>query len=204
MANKSSAVPWAKYEPRELRIKRKTPPNFEQWASLMFTFNTMAQSSPFWRGDLYLKGEEWFGEDRATSIFEPGPWNLKTWQNNASVCRHVEPSRRREELSYSHHAEVAYLDPALQEQYLQTAIDNMLNVRQLRELVRSEQGDANEDRGEDVEFETRGLGEFLKGEADKIERRLNEASGEIRALMTTAVESLRDAHKLSKEGEADD
>lgn len=185
-------IPWAKYEGRELQIKRKNKPPFEQWESLMVAFNQMAQSSPFWRGDLYLKGEEWYGEDQATSIFDDQDWNLKTWQNNASVCRRIKPSRRRE-LSYSHHAEVAYLDPELQEQYLQTAIDTQLSVRKLRTLIQGEQGH---------ERKTGALGKFLDGEADKIANRLEEADGDVKNLMRTAVESLQTAAEVQKDSEA--
>lgn len=189
-----SNIKWAKYEKRALKITRKTAPPFEQWESLMVSLNQMQESGGFWRGDLYLAGEEWYGENKATSIFDPTIWSVKTFQNNASVCRRIPHESRRRELSYSHHAEVAYLkDESAQARYLQIAIDNMLSVRKLRELIRSEE------QGEEVNFRKRPLAQFLEQEANKIGNRKDEAEGEVLQLMQTAVDSLMDAFEIARD-----
>ena len=102
---------WFKVTAVGLDITRKTKPPFEQWESEVVIAELRRKSEPWWRGDLYLKGEEWYGENKATSIFDPLTMDVKTWQNNASICRRIERSRRREELTFSHHAEVAYSEP---------------------------------------------------------------------------------------------
>ncbi|GAH16322.1 unnamed protein product, partial [marine sediment metagenome] len=112
--------------------------SFDEWKSLMFTLNAMNESGGFWRGDLYLAGEQWFGENQASSIFDPTNWNVKTWQNNASVCRRIPTSLRREQLSYTHHAIVAYLDPEQMKHYLDVAEQQKLNTRELSGLIKSE------------------------------------------------------------------
>jgi len=148
---------WVKYNKRALIVTRKTAPPFEEWVSVMETMNQVGQSHTFWLGDLYLVGEQFYGEERATSIMDSTDWNLKTLQNAASICRRIEPTRRREELSYSHHAEVGYLEPDEQDYYLQKAIDNQLSVTKLRNMINyeKEHGLGSADNEDDVAFKKR-------------------------------------------------
>jgi len=193
-------VKWIHYLVIGLEIERKTAPPFEQWEGEIRVTETMRFSAPWHRGDLYLKGEEWYGEDRATSVFDPMLHDVKTWQNNASVCRRIQLSRRREELSYSHHAEVSPLEPAQQDTYLQLAVDNLLSVRQLREKIRADLGD------DDVRFRTRPFDERAQDLADKgerlaeeISRKLPVAGEDAAAVLTEGVEKFREAARLLAE-----
>ena len=80
------------------------------------------------RGDVYAFLAEKFGIEH------------KTLNNYASICRALEVSRRRETLTFSHHAELAYLPESLQgheEKFLDEAIINQWSVRQLREAIQS-------------------------------------------------------------------
>lgn len=52
------------------------------------------------------------------------------------VCRSIEPSRRREKLSFSHHQEVAHLAPEDQDIWLDTAERCRPSVKQLRKDIR--------------------------------------------------------------------
>lgn len=191
----STSFKWMTFKSRGLEIKRKTKPPFEQWEEAIGGFDQSMQSSPFWRGDLFNKGMEWYGDTKSTSIFDPSLTNIKTWQNNASVCRRIPYESRRRELSYSHHAEVAYLEEAAdQDRYLQIAIDNVLSVRQLRELIR-------DDTGEEVKFNKRPLDIFLEQESQKIANRKEEAAGDVYNLMQTAVDSLADAAEIQRDAD---
>jgi len=58
----------------------------------------------------------------------------KTLQNYKSISNSVEPSRRREELTFGHHSEVAKLEPEKQKFFLQKAVDENLSVRELRKI----------------------------------------------------------------------
>ena len=201
---------WMVFKVRGLEIKRETKPPFEQWEEAINGFDQSLQSSPFWRGDLFLKGTEWYGDTKATSIFDPLITNVKTWQNNASICRRISGSRRREALSYSHHAAVAYVNPEhftkksldlsrktpeqLQDHYLDVATSNGLSVRKLEALIRSDKND----EGEEINFQKRPLVKFLEQEANKIGNRKEEAEGDVYNLMQTAVDSLMDAHEIQK------
>ena len=169
---------WFKVTAVGLDITRKTKPPFEQWESEVVIAELRRKSEPWWRGDLYLKGEEWYGENKATSIFDPLTMDVKTWQNNASICRRIERSRRREELTFSHHAEVAYLEadqfpegsalaemndaPRMQDYYLAMAIENGLSVRALRDKINADKG------RETISFEVDEFDERAKKLAEKV------------------------------------
>lgn len=58
---------------------------------------------------------------------------LQTLQNYASVARSIPVSRRREGLSFSHHAEVATLPPEAQDELMTMAIEHGWRVRRLRQ-----------------------------------------------------------------------
>jgi len=61
--------------------------------------------------------------------------NLGTLKNRASVSRRVDASRRRDDLSWSHHAEVASLVPEDGDALLDEAADGGRPVEHLRTLV---------------------------------------------------------------------
>ena len=58
-----------------------------------------------------------------------------TLKNRASVARRIEPSRRRDDLSWSHHAEVAKLDPGEAEATLSEAALYSWSVDRLRGVL---------------------------------------------------------------------
>jgi hypothetical protein len=65
----------------------------------------------WWVGDYWIYGDKKYGGRKA--IVDNPNWqgpSFKTCATAASVCRAFEPSRRREVLSFGHHAEVAALD----------------------------------------------------------------------------------------------
>ena len=195
---------WFKVTPVGLNITRKSKPPFEQWETEVVGSELRRKSEPWWRGDLYLKGSEWYGEDRASSVFDPLTMDVKTWINNAAVCSRIEKPRRRENLTYSHHVEVAYLEPEqfpedsalakmndtarMQDYYLQKAIDNLLSVRALRDLINDHKGKKK------VEFE---IGEFNE-RADKLAKKVGKLIDEVEFAWPTmgkdAVEYLFTAH----------
>ena len=156
MTNKP--IDWVEYKTRELRITRKKAPLFDEFVNLVLGMDQEIESSGFWRGDLYNKGLDWFDEEIIDQLFGPET-SWKTWQNNASVCGRVASSRRRDgpHAKFSHHAEVAYLDPedfkesddvylksltaeGLQSHYLQMSIDNMFTVSDLRKQIKLNKG----------------------------------------------------------------
>jgi len=111
-------------------------PNIAEWRHALWFADICAKSSQFWLGDLLLAGEEyhWLGADYADHSLD----NIK------SVCRRIEPSRRREELSFDHHATVARLDENEQSAELQFAIDNQLASKSFRAHIAEKYADGNQ------------------------------------------------------------
>jgi hypothetical protein len=66
-------------------------------------------------------------------------YDRKTLYNLAHVARAVPSSRRCENLSWSHHYEVAALDPSLQQQLLERASVQRLTRRELRYQIKAAQ-----------------------------------------------------------------
>jgi hypothetical protein len=60
-------------------------------------------------------------------------YDRQTLMNMVYVASHFEFSRRREGLSWSHHAELAALEPEDQERWLDHSEQERLSVRDLRE-----------------------------------------------------------------------
>lgn len=65
-------------------------------------------------------------------------YTAEALQNLAWICHSVEISRRRENLSFSHHAEVASLNPDEQMDWLQKAQTNKWSAKTLRREIKDE------------------------------------------------------------------
>lgn len=130
-----TAVSWA--PPQEL--------DFADWAKFGRRLGTIGRGVGWWIGDWLNYGESKYGEHykRAAQITGYGVQSLR---NMAYVAAHVEISRRRENLSFSHHAEVAALPAGEQEDWLDRAAADELSVQSLREELRWERSETDPKR----------------------------------------------------------
>lgn len=96
-----------------------------------------SRSLPWYVGDWMIHGEDVVGEE-ASQEFDPERWDEKTLLNCRWVASRIDPPRRRPELSFSHHAEVAKLLPSIQDRLLSRAVDEGLSRDAFREAVRAE------------------------------------------------------------------
>jgi len=79
-----------------------------EWAKVFSGLKTIEGCVQFWIGDcLKYREQKWGMYD---DVAEESGIELKTLQNITSVSNSIKPSRRREELGFSHHAEVAPLE----------------------------------------------------------------------------------------------
>lgn len=108
--------------------------SFEEWDAIGKTLNRMNHSVMWWLGDWLNYGERTYGETYAQAVEATG-YQTQTLQNAAYVASAVPPSRRREGLTWSHHAEVASKEPDEQVAYLERAQDEHLSVRELRRVI---------------------------------------------------------------------
>jgi hypothetical protein len=108
----------------------------DEWEAVGRDLLRVGRAWQWWVGDWVLYGEKRYGETYAEAIELTGmTWNTLT--NVISVARRVEPSRRREHLSWSHHEAIAALDPGEQDEWLQRCDTDGLTVERLRSALRS-------------------------------------------------------------------
>jgi hypothetical protein len=117
------------------------PPDLstEAWEAIGDAADALNQLTKWCKGDWWINGEHRHGARRA--LFENGRWSGLTYDsccNAGTVCRAFEIPRRREKLTFSHHAEVASLPRDQQDQLLDWCIlkdGKRRSTRELREEV---------------------------------------------------------------------
>jgi hypothetical protein len=108
--------------------------SFARWVSCGRRLGLMSRASQWWIGDWLRYGHERY-RHRYVNAAKITGYESQTLMNLAYVSR-IEVSRRRERLSWSHHAEVAALPPEEQDSWLHLAQDKRLSVRDLRAELR--------------------------------------------------------------------
>lgn len=113
------------------------PPNlsFETWDEYGMRLRGLVSATSWLWGDWLNYGEDTYNE-RYSQALLASDLSYQTLRNSAYVCRHVSRERRRPELSFSIHAEVASLDEADQELLLNEAVATGLSRSEMRELVK--------------------------------------------------------------------
>lgn len=97
-------------------------------------------------GDWALFGENQYGQ-RYKMVCDAVDRSYGTVANCVRVCRVFEFSRRRENLFFKHHEEVAALEPRMQDHYLRIAEKRELSALDLRQLIRQDQADVDDQAG---------------------------------------------------------
>lgn len=94
--------------------------DLDDWTAAGAMLGRIGRACQWWIGDWLNYGERRYGETYAQGIEATG-YEYQTVAQMAWVAGKVELSRRRESLSWSHHVEVAALDPAEQDRWLDRA-----------------------------------------------------------------------------------
>ena len=113
--------------------------DYERWASIGQTLQQMERGLPFWLGDWWNYGERRWSQLSAQAIKDTTGHERTTIWNYGYVARAIDPSRRREELSFSHHYEVAKVardDPNFATELLDLAVEQKLTREELRDEIR--------------------------------------------------------------------
>lgn len=124
------------------RFKKKPP--FKKWLVIAEFPQAIRSRSQWWIGDVLNYGEDEYGEKYAQAVDEHGKSESRL-QTYASVCRRFEPSRRRREVSFDHHAECAALLPQEADRVLAEAIKmrwSKMDVRAERIRIQEQSGQA--------------------------------------------------------------
>jgi hypothetical protein len=140
----------AKYQTSAVGLVAKgKAATYGQWEVALSVACGIAKNCPWWIGDLLNIGEHTYGEMFSQAAGDTG-FDPAYLANLKWVCSRIELSRRREQLSFSHHQEVASLDPKDQDMWLGHAVDNKWTRAQLREAMREgKEEEGGEDEGND-------------------------------------------------------
>jgi hypothetical protein len=109
--------------------------SFDDWQSIGGTLQTINAAHQWWIGDWLLFGEIHYG-DRYAQAVELTKLSYGSIANIVWTARNVDLTRRRENLSFAHHSEVAPLEPDEQEHWLALAEANEWSRDQLRDEIR--------------------------------------------------------------------
>jgi len=108
----------------------------EAWEELGETLRAIELGVRWWLGGWWRYGERTYGESASQAA--PTGLALKTVQNAAWVSGRIEPSRRREGLSVSHHEQVARMeDPDEQDRWLDKAEADQWSVAEMRGRIKA-------------------------------------------------------------------
>ncbi|MEV0700912.1 LmbU family transcriptional regulator [Saccharopolyspora sp. NPDC050389] len=116
-----------------LRFPRRL--DFADWERAGRRLTRIVDSSAWCLGDWAVYGKEYY-PDRYARAVEATGLDYGTLRNYASVARRVPLSRRRDALSFQHHAEVAALPADEQEAWLEKAEKKGWSRNQLRHQLR--------------------------------------------------------------------
>ncbi len=108
----------------------------DEWQDVGVQLRQIESGVSWWIGDWLRYGEHNYGETYAQAV-EQTDLSYQTLANTVWVAGKVEPSRRRENLSFKHHAEVASLEPVEQDSLLTEAEMRKWNSMQLRNAVQT-------------------------------------------------------------------
>jgi hypothetical protein len=108
-----------------------------EWAAHGRRLGVMGRGVGWWLGDWLRFGNAAYGERYGPAARLTG-YDRQSLMNMVYVASRFEPARRHEKLSWSHHAEIAALEPAEQDEWLDRAGRDRLSVRDLREAIRTQ------------------------------------------------------------------
>lgn len=107
---------------------------YQQWMAVGRRLGVVGRGSAWWIGDWIRFGANRYGGRYKVATQLTG-YDEQTLTNMAWVASRFEISRRRENLTWSHHAELAALEPDEREEWLDRAERNRLTIRQLRRAL---------------------------------------------------------------------
>jgi hypothetical protein len=115
--------------------------SFSEWIEQGRRIGVAGRGAGWWIGDWVRYGATRYGGRYARAARVTG-YDHKTLANMVYVASRFEISRRRENLSWSHHAELAALDVEEQERWLDRVEADGLSVQRLRQELAAEPSSA--------------------------------------------------------------
>jgi hypothetical protein len=132
----NAAAHWARFRLLPTGVEVIGDPTFDEWRQAFGDLTRAQGSIQWWLGDMLAVGEARYGERYAQAVEATG-YAVQTLMHMVFVASHVAPERRRQSLSFTHHKEVASLDPDEQEALLSEAEKREWRSRDMAEAVRT-------------------------------------------------------------------
>jgi hypothetical protein len=107
---------------------------YDEWLRHGSRLGVAGRGAAWWVGDWVRYGTARYGSKYAAASRVTG-YDRQTLMNMVYVATRFELSRRRENLSWSHHAEVAAFEIDEQERWLERASEERFSVRDLRDAL---------------------------------------------------------------------
>jgi hypothetical protein len=114
---------------------------YTAWRELGAKLGTYANATSWWLGDWLAFGQTKYGCRYKEAITTTG-LDYQTLRNYAAVSRRFEHERRRDDLSFQHHAEVCALSDNEQDRWLERAAAARWSRNELRKRLRAELTDS--------------------------------------------------------------
>jgi hypothetical protein len=105
-----------------------------EWSDQGRRLGLLGRGTGWWIGDWLRYGNARYGEKYSRAAKLTG-YDVQTLTNMVWVASHFDVSRRRENLSWSHHAEIVAMSQHEQELWLNRAHVDRLSVRSMREEI---------------------------------------------------------------------
>jgi hypothetical protein len=121
--------------------------SFERWVGIGRQLSAVCSSSAWCLGDWLVFGQAAFAGRYREAVVQTS-LDYQTLRNYAWVAGRFAVSRRRDSLSFGHHAEVAALPEPEQDFWLRKAEEHRWPVKQLRRQVRASLAERSADRAD--------------------------------------------------------
>ncbi|MBV1849560.1 LmbU family transcriptional regulator [Catellatospora tritici] len=132
------------------------------WEGIGKRLLAYADSASWWIADWLAYGEARF-QDRYEEAVKRTSLSYQTLRNYTWVARRLDMSRRRDSLSFGHHAEVAALEPPEQTYWLRKAEEHGWSRNQLRNEVRASRRERLADGATEARYEVSRPGDTSVG-----------------------------------------
>ena|SRR2546426_4424679 len=132
----SSLPPGQRWRSTRVALHLEHGLSYEEWQRIGRKLAVFADSSAWWIGDWLLFGQHAYGNRYRRAIAATG-LDYQTLRNYTWVASRFAPSRRRDRLSFGHHAEVAALPEDDQEAWLRRSVVERWTRNELRRRLRA-------------------------------------------------------------------
>lgn len=127
-----------KIEPTSVSLVFNGDVTHDEWSAkgkeLKTVISVFTENVRWWFGDWIIYGESRFPGMCSQDFSETG-YSDGTIRNCAYVCQRIPPERRKHNLSFEHHYQVARLEPNDQDKFLNEAEQEDWTINQLRKAV---------------------------------------------------------------------